>query len=187
VDFRKPDDDRAPELVGEGWDLPDVVRESVDFHWFHVGAGQSLLCCVLSPAPVWYVGHYVSGRMERCQGDRCLLCAEDMGRQLRYILGVVELTTKRRGLLELGKTNGLLLRDWSHGGSGLRGLMLEVYRVGKSKHSRLDLKLLEDGAPAWALARESPDLEEALRRTWMRMESRRLLGMEVSSPSESRP
>lgn len=168
------------ELVGRGFDVPDVVRESVEWHWFHVAPGGMLELVVLSTEPVWYVGHFVGGRMQRCGGDDCRLCAEEFGRQIRYVVAVGEISTRQVGLVELGRENGLLLAEWCkprvqraldgmRGVSGLRGMVIELSRAGKSKHAPLRMTLQQVAPPGWYERRTGPDLQEALRRTWERM------------------
>lgn len=155
-------------LVGEGFDLPQSVADRTDFHWFHCPVGSSLNLCLLPGKPVWYVAHWVNGRMIPCEGDDCELCAKELGSQIRYVFSVVEISTRRAGLIELGKTNALLIRDWG----GLDGyptfVAFEVYRPGRAKQSRLDVSRIEEKCLPWAMRIPIPDPMTALRLTWER-------------------
>jgi hypothetical protein len=157
-------------LVGSGWDPPQDVRDGVEFHWWHVPVGGSLLLCVLSQCPVWYVGHYHLGRMRPCAGRGCDLCALGVGRQLRFVVCAAECSTRRVGVLELGSGPGYQLRDRSASNGGLRGTVLEVARSGRSKHCRLELRFVDEHAGPGLLSLEPLELEEVLRTTWKKEE-----------------
>lgn len=157
--------------VGEGWDPPQEVRDHVQFHWFHVTPGTSLVLVMLSLKPLWFVGHFVGGRMCRCTGDLCARCAAGTGRQIRYVVSAVELTSRRIGVLEMSESVAHLIREWAVAQSGARGLIVEFGKVSKSKHSRLEVNLIREHAPGWALAMEPLDLHEVLARTWERIDN----------------
>jgi hypothetical protein len=159
------------ELTGPGWDLPAEVREAVDFHWFHVVPGRSLVLTVLSDAPVWYVGHYQGRRMRRCMGESCELCAQGLGSQVRYVLGAVEVATRTVGVIEMGKSNALLVRSWAGRNGGLRGMTLELSKSSSHKQSRMELLYIDRPAAPWISGLKAPDLAAALHRTWERMGS----------------
>ena len=91
------------ELVGDGWEIPEDVRELVEFHWFHASPNKSLVLAILSPKPKWYIGHYVGGRMMKCAREECNYCHEDIGTQARFVFGVAEVTTGLMGVIELSK------------------------------------------------------------------------------------
>jgi hypothetical protein len=156
--------------VGEGWDPPPSVRDRVEFHWFHVSPGRALVLCVLSGQPLWYVGHFDSGRMQPCLPEHCGLCARGVGKQLRYVVSSVELSSKQIGVLEMSKTVAELLRSWSSRNGGLHGMVIELQRATRSKHSRMECSYLDELPPGWALAMEGLDLKEVLSRTWERQE-----------------
>jgi hypothetical protein len=80
------------------------------------------------------------------------------------------MSTRQMGVVELGPVNGRVLRDVAVQNNGLRGTCIELVRVGRSKHSRLDLHVLDMVAPPWALAKQPFDLEHVLRLTWERLE-----------------
>jgi hypothetical protein len=156
------------ELSGEGWTPPGCVRDMVEFHWFHVPVGTSLMMCVLSGEPVWYIGHFDQGRMRRCRGDLCRMCVDGVGRQIRYVVSAVELTTRRLGVLELGTAPMMVLRDAALARGALRGLVIELGRSSRSKHARLDLVVVDECPPGWAVTMEALDCRFVLDRTWDR-------------------
>jgi len=158
------------EHVGEGWDVPAEVRDHVQFHWFHVAPGTSLLLVLLSVRPLWFVGHFVGGRMMQCRGDGCARCAAGTGRQIRYVMSAVEPSTRRLGVIELSESVVRLIKDWAIPNEGSRGLIIELTKVSRSKHSRHEVQLIREHPPAWCMALEPLDLHEVLSRTWDRIE-----------------
>lgn len=157
-----------PGIVGEGWEPPPAVRERCEFHWFHVVPGSCVVLVVLSQSPSWYVGHFEKGRMRKCDGPQCAMCAQGCGRQLRYVFGAVEISTRQNGLVEVSKSVAELLRDWSGRNGGFRGMMLQLEKSTKSKHSRMDVKFLDRNPPVWVSELQSVDVLEALENTWNR-------------------
>jgi hypothetical protein len=155
-------------LVGKGFDLPEEVRDKTDFHWMHVPVGGSLNLCLLPADPVWYVAHWLSGRMLPCEGQECKLCAKSLGTQIRYVFAVVEISTRRSGLIELGKTNGLQIRDWGGRDGYPTFATFEVYRPGRNKNSRLDVRRIEENVWPWCTLVPVPDHYRALQATWDR-------------------
>jgi hypothetical protein len=158
-----------PGIVGDGWDPPAAVRDRCEFHWFHVSPGSVLVIVVLSAAPSWYVGHFDAGRMRRCEGPVCALCAKGVGRQLRYVFSCVEISTHQNGVVEVSKSVAELLREWAARKCGFRGMVLQLEKATKSKHSRMEVKYIDRDAPVWASEVEAVDVLEALEATWERM------------------
>lgn len=156
--------------VGRGWDPPDEVRDRVEFHWFHVVPGRSLLLCMLSTEPLWYVGHFEKGRMRPCLGAGCEPCTRGVGTQLRYVVSAVEVTTKQLGVIEMSKSVALAVKDFASSNGGLHGLLVEFVKSARSKHSRMECMFLNEHAPGWAFAMQGLDLAEVLARTWERQE-----------------
>jgi hypothetical protein len=156
--------------IGSGWDVPSDVKDRVEFHWFHVPVTGSLVLGVLSPAPTWYVGHFDGKRMQECTGKGCDLCTKGMGTQLRYVVSCVDISTHQVGVFEFGASVSMLIQQWSSGLGYLRGLTIEIGRASKSKHSRMEVKLIREAPLAWVLATNPLDLIEVLERTWERAE-----------------
>lgn len=151
---------------GEGFEVPAESAPWSDFHWFAVSPREVLNLVILSSRPMWYTGHFYSGRMEPCLGQRCDRCAEGVGAQVRYCFGVAETSTKRIGLVEMGRGNGLLLQDWSFVQGGLRGMLIEMSKQSKASQSRTEIKLVERPVPLWIDGLEGPDVGLALFLTW---------------------
>lgn len=156
------------DLIGMGWGIPDSVRDVVEFHWFHVPTGGALLLCCVSREPAWYLGHFHQGRMRRCPGTGCELCARQIGRQVRFIVSCVELTTRRVGVLELGVGPAKLLEQWAASNGGLRGVSFELTRASKAKHSRLELTPVREHPGAWVDEVQAVNLGEVMQKTWNR-------------------
>jgi len=158
--------------MGSGWEVPADVRDRVEFHWFHVPISGCLVLGILSAAPAWYVGHFEKGRMRQCIGKGCICCEQGLGSQLRYVVSAVDLSTHQVGVLEFGASVAELIRQWASGFGYLRGMMIEISRATKSKHSRMEVSMIRDPPKAWVLATESLDLNEVLERTWERQEDK---------------
>jgi len=152
--------------IGEGWELPADAAPWSDFHWFRVGGKTALNVVVLSEKPLWYVGHFHKGRMVPCYGDGCVLCQDGVGRQVRYVLGVVEVTSQRVGLLEVGKQVGELIRDWMPRTGALRGMWLDLFKHSFSKNSRMEVTYVDKPIDRRFLTFQCPDIRKALESTW---------------------
>lgn len=152
--------------IGDGWDVPEEAAPWSDFHWFQVSPKESKTFAVLSEAPVWYTGHYHKGRMRPCPGEGCELCAEGVGAQVRYCFSVVDVETRRVGLIELGRGHGMELQEWSGGNGGLKGLQFEAHKDGKASQSRTVLCYIDQVAPDWVSGVEGPEVRLALFLTW---------------------
>ena len=155
-------------LSGDGWSPPAAIRDVVEFHWFHVPVGSCLVLVALSEEPSWYVGHFEQGRMRRCRGELCRFCVDGVGRQIRYVVSAVELRTRQLGVIELGRAPMMVLRDAALVRQGLRGLIFELGRASKSKHGRMDLVVLWESPPGWAMDMEGLNVRTVLERTWLR-------------------
>lgn len=166
------------ELSGEGWAPPREVREVVEFHWFHVPIGGSIVLCVLSHEPVWYVGHFAQGRMRRCRGELCRYCVDQVGRQIRFVVCGVDIRTRQLGVLEVGSSPMAHIRDRALSRGELRGMVIDVSRPARSKHGRLEVVCLEEAAPSWAVTTEGLDCRVVLEKTWNRE-----VGTEAKAPS----
>ena len=154
--------------IGEGWELSAEAEQAQAFHWFRVSPRAALEVAVLSDAPVWYTGHFVEGRMWPCAGEGCRLCAEGIGTQVRFVLAVCELSTRRVGLLEMGRSNGLAVRDWCGRNGGLKGMVLEFYKHSKASTSRTEVSYIDRLPPPWVYAMPVPEVRKALVNTWVK-------------------
>ena len=156
--------------VGSGWEVPNEIRDRVEFHWFHVPTNGALVLCILSAAPVWYVGHFEKGRMRQCLGKGCEMCSKGLGTQLRYVVSCIDISTRQVGVLEFGQSVAMLIKQWSTGFGYMRGMIIEISRAHKNKHSRMEVNLIKEHPPAFCLSTEPLDLEEVLERTWDRQQ-----------------
>ena len=163
--------------VGDGWDIPPEELPWSDHHWFRVSPRSSLVVVCLSEGPLWYTGHYISGRMAPCVGEGCELCGEGIGGQVRYVFACAEVSSKRAGLLEVGRNNGLLIRSWVPRHDGFRGMVLELMKHSHSRTSRTEVLYVDREEPPWYLALEVPDVKRALLMTWKKAGFRLPKGM----------
>jgi len=152
--------------VGDGWELPPGSEPWSDFHWFQPSVRESMELVILSSEPIWYTGHYVGGRMCPCIGTGCEYCAAGIGAQVRYVFAVAETRSRRSGLIEFGRSNGYLIREWIGRSGQLRGMMLEVSKHGRSLQSRTEIAYVEHVCPPWYLGIPVPDVQLALFLTW---------------------
>ena len=152
--------------VGEGWDVAPEDRPWSDFHWWKVPVRGILVLGLVGDQPLYYVGHYVDGRMWPCLGETCGMCKNSVGAQVRYVMGAAEVSTRRVGILEVGRGNGLLIRDWAQGRGGMWGLTIELEKHSHSRTSRTEVRLVSKEVGPWIHQVELPDLRRALILTW---------------------
>lgn len=152
--------------IGEGWEVPAGDIPWSDHHWFRVSPRTALVVVCLSEGPLWYSGHFVSGRMAPCLGEACALCAEGVGGQVRYVFAAAEVSTRRVGLLEVSRSNGLLVRSWIGRHGGFKGMVIELSKHSHSKGSRTNVVYVDVEAPQWYVALEVPNVKRALLLTW---------------------
>lgn len=152
--------------VGEGWDPPPSEAGWSDWTWFKVRAGRILVVVILSEAPVWYLAHYHQYRMRPCVGEGCELCHARVGSQLRYVFAVAEVETKRVGLIEVGRSVALQIRDLVARNEGLPGMVLELGKYTSAKQSRMEVAYVDRPQGPWWRGLEVPDAAAALRSTW---------------------
>lgn len=169
-------------MIGEGFGIPQGVDEWTDWTWFRASYSRSLLLAVLSEFPINYVGHYHKGQMRPCVGEGCELCADNVGKQLRYAFAAIELSTRRVGLMEVGRSVACQLQDWVEIRGAFRGMVLEVRRTHHSKHARLDVQWVEDRVVTWLDQVPSPNVVGALVATWSKAGFELPPGVDGASP-----
>jgi hypothetical protein len=157
------------ERLGSGWDVPAEVRDHVVFHWFHIGPGTRRKFCVLSRAPVWYVGHFDHGRMRQCVGAACEHCAHGTGKQIRYVVSVVDLESRQLGVVEISASLADDIKVAAERNGGLRGLLMSMGKASKAKQSRTEVQFMGDVPPEWTFDLEPLNLREVLEKTWDRL------------------
>jgi len=154
--------------IGKGWDIPPEQDTIGDFRWWKLGGGKVLRLVVVSHEAVPYKGHYVNRRMVPCLGDGCKWCAQKIGTQIRFVIAAAEATTQQVGLLEVGRSVGLELRDMSKRHGQLRGMCFCLSRISYSKQSRMEVEYEERDTPGWVFELRAPDIRKALECTWRR-------------------
>jgi hypothetical protein len=106
------------------------------------------------------------------------MCAEGCAGQVRYVFAAAEVSTKRVGLLEVGRSNGLLIRSWISRNGGFKGMVLELSKHSHSRSSRTDVRYIDREEPPWYLAAEVPNVKRALLLTWKKAGHELPKGME---------
>lgn len=152
--------------IGSGWDVPATEVAWTEFSWFKVRGGHSLVVVALSDAPTWYSGHYTKGRMYPCLGGDCKMCADGIGSQLRYVIGCVEVSTRRVGLLEFSRAIALDVKDFIPPNKSMRGLALEFTKYSMSKNSRMQVTPVRLHQEFDFSMYVAPDIQYALVATW---------------------
>ena len=154
--------------VGEGWDVAPEDRPWSDFHWWKVPVRGCLVLALVGDKPLYYVGHYVEGRMWPCLGSECGLCKKVVGSQIRYVIGAVEVTTRRVGILEVGRSNGMLIRDWVAARGEMTGQVVELEKHSHARTSRTEVRRVDKEVGPWIYQVQVPDLRKALILTWQK-------------------
>lgn len=152
--------------VGDGWEVAAEHAPWSDFHWWKVPTKGGLMLALLGTAPVYYVGHFDDGRMWPCCTPDCGMCREGKGSQVRYVMGAADVTTKRVGILEVGRANGLLIRDWAQSRGAMKGVVIELAKHSHARTSRTEVRLVDKEPGPWIHMLQVPDLKRALILTW---------------------
>lgn len=154
--------------VGRGWEIPPEADSIGDFRWFKVRPQRALTLVVLSEEPYFYRGHFVNGRMIPCAGDLCLNCSNGVGAQIRWVFAGFDPYTGQMGIIELGRSVGFELRARSEKAGKFRGLVLKLWRHGKSEKSRVEMDVLDMDVSKTIVGMRAPDIAKALKLTWNR-------------------
>lgn len=155
-------------VVGSGWDVPPEVDSIGDFRWWKLGVSKVLVLTMVSTGPIWYRGHFVSKRMVPCVGDGCKWCAAKVGSQMRFVFAAAERTSGTVGLMEVGRSVALELRDMSERAGAFRGMRVEFTRSTHSKQSRMEVALQDPEEDGWWKKLTIPEVRKALQATWKR-------------------
>lgn len=159
--------------LGSGWDPPAKELGWNDFTWWKVRPNRAMVLYVLSDQPVWYSGHFYRGRMQPCLGEDCKCCADGINAQLRYVIACAEPISGRAGLLEIGRSVALQLRDWAETRGKMRGLCFEITKYSGSKNSRMEINHIPNPVGFQYAHIPTPDITTALVATWQKA------GMEI--------
>lgn len=166
---------------GKGWDVPPEADSIGDFRWWKLGGNRVLKLVIVSHEAFYYKGHYVGKRMIPCSGDNCALCAKGIGGQLRFVFAAAELDTHQMGLIELGRSVGLEIRDLVARHGQLRGMPIELSRLSYSRNSRMEVEYVDREIGNWWYELAVPDAKKALEATWLRQ------GKEPDKPEDKAP
>ena len=166
--------------VGVGWEVDPGDQPWSDFHWWKVPTKGVLVLVLIGKEPVYYVGHFVDGRMWPCLKEGCGMCDRGVGSQVRYVMAAAEISSKRIGILEVGRQNGLQIRDWCVGRGGMTGLVLELEKHSHARTSRTEVKLIEKEVGPWPYHVKEVDLKRALLLTWKKADMPVPRGLEGS-------
>lgn len=102
-----------------GWGELDQPQEAEPELWLRWPADQVQLVRIVSSEPLSYVGHWWPALRvyRRCDGLRCRLCAEGLGRRTRH-LAAVQLPNGQQRVWEFGKPTALQLRAITYAPAG---------------------------------------------------------------------
>jgi hypothetical protein len=106
------------------------------------------------------------------------MCAEGIGGQVRYVFSAAEVSTRRVGLLEVGRENGLLIRSWIGRHGSFKGMVIELTKHSQSRGSRTKIEYIDGEEPPWWAALDPPDVKRALLMTWKKAGFRMPKGMQ---------
>lgn len=154
--------------VGEGWELEPEHRPWSDFHWWKVPTKGILVLALFGGPPVYYTGHFADGRMWPCVDEGCGMCQRGIGEQVRYVMGAAEVSTHRVGILEVGRANGMLIRDRVRSQGHAEGVVMELSKHSHARTSQTEIRFVEVPVFPWIHQVEAPDLKRALLLTWQR-------------------
>lgn len=154
--------------IGSGFEPPARLVQESEFHWFHPPIGGDLILAVLSAEPLWYAGHFTQGRMRPCDGARCEACVLGTGRQIRYVVCAVDLRSRMVGFLEVGSALGEQLKNRAYEYGTLQGCVMVLSRASKKKNARLEMELLREEPPKWAMDIVPLSIQNAMAQTWAR-------------------
>lgn len=107
----------------------------------------------LADEPFIYVGHWWQGSMRPCAGEDCRMCGLGVGRQMRYVLEVVEVGTWRLWVWEFTAGTARRITE-AVGLDKVAGLGFRVRRAGHAK-GQMEVEYDPEGE-AEAVARYGP-------------------------------
>lgn len=150
----------------EGWGVvkENSKRDAIHFAKFVSDKPNEYI--ILNDSPVCYEGHFVAGFMLPCEGKECKMCADGIGKQIRYAFGAYEIRTGWRVVLELSQKQANIMFDHFLEGDSSRGLKIVIARLGSSKQSNLTIRSCGyvdlDARPVWNYV----DVSKVLHETW---------------------
>jgi len=122
--------------LDEGWGDTSAAPSS-SYCWFHIPAVGALDVVILSEVPTRYTGHFVGRTMRPCQNRGCHWCEVGLGKQLRWVLSVVDMVSGVRGCIEVGAAAAEAIRATTAELGELRGCRVRLSRATTAKNSEV--------------------------------------------------
>lgn len=126
----------------EGWGVVKENQKRDSIHFAKFVNDKPNIYIILNDAPICYEGHFTAGIMLPCDGDKCKMCQDGLGKQIRYAFGAYEIRTGWRVVLELSHKQANIIFDRFLVGDSSRGLKIEIARLGLSKQANLQVRNL---------------------------------------------
>ena len=124
----------------DGWG-DTAAAPSSTYCWFHIPSVGALDVVILSEVPTRYTGHFVSRTMRPCSNRGCHWCEVGLGKQLRWVLSVVDMVSGIRGCIEVGAAAAETIRRVTAEAGGLRGCRVRLGRATTAKNGEVTCSL----------------------------------------------
>lgn len=144
--------------ISEGWGNAANSGPARTSAFIHIEGGREYRFVISSEVPVRYEGHWTGGGVEPCREGQCALCAAAVGKQVRFVLGVIELESCRAGVWEFGQAVARQFERQGLTGVRLRGLGVRVWKNSASSRGQTTVELDEESTQA-AVVRWGLDAE----------------------------
>ncbi len=123
--------------VGSGWGNLGESSERGSTRFLHVVTTVPQQYVILSDEIANYYGHFRGGKMVACLGDGCKLCRDGVGKQQRWVFYCFREPDLACGMLEVGRSTALVLRQVCESFGCVRGAKFELWKSGLSKYSSI--------------------------------------------------
>ena len=120
----------------EGWG-DTAAAPSSTYCWFHIPIVGGLDVVILSEVPTRYTGHFVGRQMRPCSNRGCHWCEVGLGKQLRWVLSVVDMVSGVRGCIEVGAAAAEAIRVTTAELGELRGARIRLSRATTARNSEV--------------------------------------------------
>jgi len=147
----------------EGWG-DTAAAPSSTYCWMHIPTVGALEVVILSEIPTRYTGHFVGRTMRPCEAVGCHWCGVGLGRQLRWVLSVVDCLSGTRACIEVGAAAAETMRRATAEAGGLRGCRVRLSRATTARNSEV-LCSLSTREPLDAVP-DPVDVPRLLREMW---------------------
>jgi len=147
----------------EGWG-DTAAAPSSTYCWFHIPVVGGLDVTILSETPTRYTGHFVGRTMRPCANRGCHWCEVGLGKQLRWVLSVVDMVSGVRGCIEVGAAAAEAIRASTAELGELRGARIRLSRATTARNSEV-LVGLKGREPASAVP-DPVDVSRLLSDMW---------------------